>query len=458
MSVHTHTRWAAIIERHFVVLLMIAASIVSLLNWRSIWQQGITPYFEDFADVIRSGFDPSAAVRRGCPTYPMWGYGWFLAVTQSRIILFLIQNFLGVLALVAFARALRQQQILERGPLLVFRLLLILAVPWYALHSVTWPASPAAALLLTGIVLATAVCAPGPVRWLPLLLSGVSLGLAANFRSDTLPVVVLIALTLLAAGGFQRSVAVRCSMWLLAIIACLAPWSVYTRSVAGRPLLTSTNAGLVNLIAFGYVEDNPWGITVNDNDPVVAGMIREHLGRDVPPVHYEADRVLRQEFVRLVRAAPHVYARRVLRILWLSAVGGAYSGEFFRWIDAQSDVAEKRYAEMRARWHRMQVSELAQRPRDAALVALQLLGRLPTVPIVFASLLLLPLTATWGIRRRNALVCCTVAGIVGTWLLTGLTGLPEPRFANPIYPLHLANLVLGATLITNRIHSRVSGR
>ncbi len=171
----------------------------------------------------------------------MWGYGWFLAVTPSRILL-VIQNFLGVLALVALERALRQQQILERGPPLGFRLLLILAVPWYALHSVTWPASPAAALLLTGIVLATAVCAPGPVRWLPLLLSGVSLGLAANFRSDTLPV-VLIALALLAPGGFQRRVAVRCRVWLLAIIACLAPWSVYTRSVTGRPLLTSMNAG-----------------------------------------------------------------------------------------------------------------------------------------------------------------------------------------------------------------------
>ncbi len=86
----------------------------------------------------------------------------------------------------------------------------------------------------------------------------------------------------------------------------LLPWATYTRAVRGHALLGSTNGGLASLIGFGVVPDNPWQITLSDDDAAVAGLLAARLGPRAGTMSFHADRLLRAEFVACVRQAPAV--------------------------------------------------------------------------------------------------------------------------------------------------------
>ncbi len=142
------------VDRYYLLLAALVALTVLVLNRAASGQGGITPYFQDLANVIRAGFDPAAATRRGAPTYPMWGYAWLFLVTENHFVLVLVQNAAALLAAGWLVRTLATRSLFGPGQLTLLRLLLIVSLPWYAFHSVPWEASLQATLLLVGCTFA----------------------------------------------------------------------------------------------------------------------------------------------------------------------------------------------------------------------------------------------------------------------------------------------------------------
>lgn len=452
-----HVRWADIVDRHFLLLLSAAALLVLVLNWRATGQEGMHPYYMDFRDVIRAGFDPAAATRKGIPTFPMWGYGWLLLLTTQKLPLRLLQIALGVGALWLWSNALEREGLLKGRALTVYRVLAILTTPWFALHSVPWPSSISASLTLAAAALVPHIYRAGQTRWLPILAGGLLLGVAGNFRSDVLLLALALAPVLVISGHLRPSVWLRLGVWLGSAYGLMLPWLIFTWCVTGMPLLTSTNAGLTALTGFGEVRDNRWGITLNDEDPAVAQLIVRRLGHPAPPVSFAADRVLKEEFARLVRADPGEYLRKVRRTLWRHVTGGA-AAEFYRWLARDPTVAYDHYAVLRRALPRGDVAALLRDPGATAIMALQGMTALVGVVLIAMSFALLPVTAAAALVRRQPFALVFLVVIAYTALVVAFLANADSRFVGPVFPCHLANLVLGGAVLISGLRRRRSGQ
>ena len=443
------------INQNAVLLWALAAAMCIWLNWWARSQQGMIPCFYDFRDVIRAGFDPHAAVRRGVPTFPMWGYGWLLLLTTNKLVLLLLQNVLAVLSFWIFVRAIEAERLLGSGGLAALRVMLVFTLPFYA---VTWPAAVSTSLITMSVAFTRTLPNAGGGRLLLAAGAGVLLGLAANFRSDALLIGLVLAPILLIAGHLRARVWLRVGLWLVCAYGLMLPWAAYTRSVVGRPLLTSTNSGLTSLAGFGHVPDNRWGITISDEDPVIANMIVASLGHAASPVSYEADCVLKQEFRRLVQADPREYLRKVLHTTWRHVRRGAYAGEFVRRVATSGADPDEYYFATRSELVRHPWQVLSANPLGVLLVVLQVGCSLVGKVVVLVSFLSLPIIAVWALARRRTLLFCFIAVIVYSAAVVGLLALADSRFASHVYAFHLLNILVAAGLLRNWLGRVWGGR
>ncbi|MBI3725012.1 hypothetical protein HY251_13815, partial [bacterium] len=397
----------------FLALGALMAAVVSWYNWEARAMSGILPYYEDYKRIILAGFDPAAS-RIGCPTFPMWGYGWVYVVTESKLAIVGFQQALGLLAAWMLVR--HVERIGAPGHAGALGLLLLLSGPWFVLHSILWPYSIAASLTLMSVVLVhRGICLDEGGR-LPVVLSGILFGLALNFRSDAFLMPLGLAFALWALGSPRGRAGRLALLWLACIYAMLVPWMAYTKHVSGHVLLTSTNGGANLFIGLGDLEGNKWGIVESDSDPLTHRILAEKLGPDYRMVSYDADQVLRREFLARVAEDPGEFARKCLRNLRLMWQLGAHPGEFEATAEPVTGM------------------------KGAVYSASCFMG----LNVVRYSLLLLPFAAVLSCtRRRSFLVLVWLVVAYQTTL--NMLGHYVPGYTNLVYVFHLLNVFLVVT-------------
>jgi hypothetical protein len=165
--------------------LLVVSSVVSFVvcyfNYDA-YEMGIFKYYECFRALIAAGFDSSAHT---CDsnTFPMWGYGWLLLLSESKPVLLFIHCSRSIGSVLFLLTTVRTAFSLTDFQYNVLKWLVVLSLPWYALNSVLWPHSIAVSLLLISLaLLIRAHCSATPEfrLW---LLSGLSFGIMLNFRS-----------------------------------------------------------------------------------------------------------------------------------------------------------------------------------------------------------------------------------------------------------------------------------
>lgn len=310
---------------------LVAAALVPVfvyLNLDALGMQGIYPEYLCFRRAILHGLDPAANTCQSA-TFPMWGYGWLLAVTRSETALLVFQGLGAVAAAWLLLRVLTQQGLLGGRPLRLVKGLLVVCIPWYAFHALRWPYSEASTLDMVSLAVLFVVLGRTVPSYRLVALSGLLFGCALNFRSDYIALPALIVLVVLLLSPSRRLQLPRLGVWLAAIVLALVPWMIYSARATGHVLVTSTNAGHVLYISLGQLPGNPWGITPSDSDPRMHRELDAHFHHAATSsLTYASDRYLRHRFVQLVRAHPAAWLHKDVVDAASTLTGGFYNGEF----------------------------------------------------------------------------------------------------------------------------------
>jgi hypothetical protein len=328
-------------DRFWPLLMVALVPLFVYLNFDALHMQGIYPAYVCFRSVILAGADPGASSCQS-PTFPIWGYGFLLLVTQNKVALLVFQNLLAIFAAWFFLRTLERLEVLGSKTLRIIRFALVLSLPWYALHSLQWPYSEAASLLLLALACLFLALRSGARRLWFAAISGVLFGAMLNFRSDYigLPLLIAAVLLLMPAAPWRERVA-RVAVWVISIGLMMSGWMAYSERATGHVLLTSTNSGHVLFIGLGDLPGNPWHITPVDEDPRMHAELDAHFGSHVSSLTYESDAFLRQRFIALVLEDPMDYAKKVAYDAAGTLVKSDYAGEFYEQDSCQPNCATK---------------------------------------------------------------------------------------------------------------------
>lgn len=305
-------------------LIIIVAFTIGLfaINHRHYSEQGIyrgyhVPLAERIVDGSGYSIEESGMLKPAF--YPMWGYAGLISLLslthQREAALILLQLILAVHGIILMYGLFR----------LRFRWFHLAGLlPFVILMSVKWCDAIVSYLLVSFFCFAVNYWTSGRIRWL--LLAGLALGGAANFRSEYIYLPGLIAVVaLLPFYQTYRKRALLFSAGVMAIqLLCLLPWAYRYYENNGNVSLTGSNGGMVLFISLGQLPNNPWGIEHSDDDAFEYS--RLHGG--FSPTSPEGNKVLRDAFVGNVLAHPGWYAAKVLRNVSRAFLGGVYSGDF----------------------------------------------------------------------------------------------------------------------------------
>ena len=259
---------------------------------------------------------------RAITTYPLWGYALLIAALGSGPLLGFAQALLASASLALFLLVLRGAFPQQRR-LAAFTL--VLALPWYFLHSVRWPDAPSAALLLTAVLALLYAWETHRIRWAAI--AGLMLGMSLNLRPDKvlLPIAIGLALPLarrlgMAGGLGWAGIAVFAgASWAL-----LLPWALHYHSETGHYSLTSSNGGMVAYISLGQLPDNPWGVVHQDSH---AGEVLSAADIREPAWSERGNEFLMARFRENVSSDPAAYVRKIIWNLRTMLLAGFYVGD-----------------------------------------------------------------------------------------------------------------------------------
>src|SRR4051794_24301148 len=102
-------------DRWWWLLALAVGVVIVHLNRDALGMQGVLPAYSCFRAAIVAGLDP-AANHCASPTFPMWGYGWLLAVTANVSALLVFQVALATAAAWFFLRVLEDVDLLTTVP------------------------------------------------------------------------------------------------------------------------------------------------------------------------------------------------------------------------------------------------------------------------------------------------------------------------------------------------------
>lgn len=440
-------------DRYYILCMVPVSLLVLVLNYHAQGMQGLVPNYEDFKRIILAGFDPKAGIH-GTPTFPMWGYGWLLLVTENKAALLVLQNALALLAVWIFLRHLERSRAVAASTIVLLKILLVVSVPWYVFHSLRWPYSIAISLFLVSCVLFVDACSSGEPRTTRLVLSGVLFGLVLNFRSDFMWMPWMFVAITLAARGWNRRILAKGAVWLAAVYLLLVPWALYTKRTTGHYLLTSTNAGHVLFIGLGNLPGNKWGIQDSDGDPVMHALIRERFGAQKSSLVYETDRFLQREFLRRILEDPTEFSRKMVYNFQSMLVSGVYAGEFFERPECQPRCFIQYMRTLRELRSDPVTSVLTRSMDDARALLHVYSGNVGKYEVLF-SFILFPLVAILAWREKNLLMLLVLGGIAYQAALNVLA-YNMATYTSNMYFFHLTNLSLGIIWV-GRLFKRERG-
>jgi len=437
---------AILLDRYYFVLMSLAAAFVLWANLHETTMAGILPYYRDFARVILQGFDPAAATERGLPTFPMWGYGWLMLITESKSVLLILQNTLAILTVWFTTRFLERRPGPSQFELDLFKGLVLLCLPWYAFNSTLWPYSIAANSFAVSALLFVEGCERSELSLSQIICSGLLFGLALNFRSDLIMLPFVIAAgVIIFSRGLKVRTATKGVIWILCIFGMLTPWALYTKHVTGEYLWRSTNSGHVLFIGLGQLPDNKWGITPTDEDPLMRRIIVQRAGPNGSSLDHKGDRILREEFISRVLSDPWEWLRRSGYGARLVLTMGFYPGGFFDQYSTGVRKTAKEFVASPADF----VNNYGWSTWRFVLVAVSWVqGSL----LLWTSLLLLPLTLFRTIKTRDMLGLIVVLSI-GYQTAIGVFAFNLPGYSSNMLLFHLINISKGSSLLLTHVRS-----
>ncbi|MCB4756449.1 MAG: hypothetical protein LHV69_05345 [Elusimicrobia bacterium] len=402
-------RAGTLLNKYYLAFMIVVSPFVLVLNWRAKVMRGILPNYLQFKSVFSSWFQPTGSAPDPL-TFPMWGYGWLLFFTENKLILLLFQLALGLFSTWFLIRDLEKCKLGSPGMILSIKFLMVIAFPWYALHSLQWPHSPTVSLMVLSFVLFLRFSeASSKSIFLPII-SGALFGISLNFRSDFIFIPLLFLILSLLLRGSGPSL-VRAVMWVLSVYIMLLPWAFYTHKVTGHYLMTSTNGGAVLYCGLGQLPGNKWGITVSDEDPSMVRLLRERFGDNINYVSYEASQLLKKEFFRLVREDPKEFLRKAAYAAFRVWHNGAYRGEFFERPSCEPNC-ETEFLRIRRHFMRHPLTLLPLpmniRIRFLAEFYSDCFGRI----IVLLSFLMVPATLLYSLKSKNLLILSSILFIL----------------------------------------------
>lgn len=402
-----------------------------------------------FKNIIVKGFDPVAA-GYPTPTFPMWGYGWLLLITESKVALIVLQYALAIVSIWLLLRYIAEQKILGGLELFLLEFVMIISVPWYAFHSFPYPPSIASSLLILSILfLAKGFFYERAVNW-AVVASGLFLGTALNFRSDFfLFPVGLVGITWLL---FPTKKSLKSLLgWIAMVYLALLPWGIYAKHVTGHFLFSSTNGGHVLFIGLGQLPDNRWGITYSDKDPRMFDVVRWEVGEDAAQTNYgttlyESDVALKREFWRLVAEDPSEYWRK---LKWaFQTYWDLHEAEFY---EVEKEPFKGGYERQRA-WHE-RLAGLGHwrilKQEGPSILLRVLLERISVVireifqrhGVPLYAFLIFPFVAIVGALRRDVLVVGAMSVLAYRCSLS-IVSVTQPQYTTQVYVFHVLSIVL----------------
>jgi hypothetical protein len=440
-------------ERAFLALCGGTAVVISALNYSALGMDGLLPYYQDYRNVIASGFDLARGTL-GHPTFPMWGYGWLLLLTDSKPVLLILQNCLGLLAVWMLFRHLRDRERWTVPAPLLLTVGVLLTVPWFALHSVRWPNSIAASLLLFSILLFVQALRVRSAVNPRLIASAICFGMLLNFRSDyyLLPLAMAAVPPVLLPEG--RRLVSALLVWVVLVYAALGPWALYTRHATGEFLINSTNSGHVLFIGLGNLPDNAWGITGSDQDPAMNDVLVREFGEPTSSLVLKADHVLKREFRQRVADHPAEFLRKMAHNARATVLGGVYAGEFYEHPRCGSECRAS-YLARRASVPASLLSTTSSGEDRLRLVA-HLISAITGRAVAATSFLLLPLTLVIAIRGRSAIMILAL-GTISYQAMIQIVGYHMSTYMSAVYLLHIAHIGFCIRWLNQRATQQLQG-
>lgn len=319
-----------LIDRYYILICTFHIPIILYFNWPEL--KTARPAWHDlnFKTIILSGFDPFVIEAIPTPTFPQWGYGFLLLLTENVALLIGLQLLLSLFALFIFISTIEKTEIVSKVALFLIKCLLIFSFYLPAINLQLNPKGIGLSLFLLSLTFLIKALDQNRTRHF--ILSGLFFGLMLNFRSDywLLPVGVLVCMPILFSG---KQLLKKLLLWLICIYGSLMPWGFYTKKVTGHYLLTSTNSGHVCFIGLGLLNPNPWGVTPDDGDPKMQALLTKQFGSRANSSYfsctYDGDAFLKKAWLRAIFQHPIAYVKKCLYCTWLFAKSGIERQGFY---------------------------------------------------------------------------------------------------------------------------------
>jgi hypothetical protein len=366
---------------------------------------GLLPYYMDYAEVIRGGFDPSLA-STGRPTFPMWGYGWIFLLTTNKLSICLIQAFLAALAIHTMLDYLQKKDFFGSNAIGILKVLILMSFSWIAIQFGLSPYSFAISLQIISLVYLFKGLESDCWRrtLLYISISALCFGLLLNFRSDYLYFTSMIVPISFWSCGWRKGL-VASSVWIFIVYALLLPWALYTQKIVVEPLLKSTKSGHVFYIGLGNLPGNKWGITSEDSDPKMSEELIGALGEKGNSLTYEGDKWIKKRFVELIVADPLEYTKKVVYAASKTLVSGIYVPEFH---NLRSNCIGDCKGEFISDVINSPISALFESREKFFIYALSYLSIFTGIIFLLISYLVLPFVLIDSVHKKNIFLvtCC----------------------------------------------------
>jgi len=367
--------------------------------------------------------------------FPVWGYplfclpGVWLGHTAKYVLV--AQYLLSMVGLFYFYKTFDLKERFWHIPLLW---------PYFIMASVKWADAVACILVLPYIYYTHQHLVHGRRRHL--FLSGILLGLMATFRSEYLVLVAFqLAVVLLPhVRQFRRRYLVLIGSQFLLTLAVLSPWAIRAYLVSSHIYFTGANGGMVSYISLGQLPDNPWHIKHSDAE----AFAYTHARGERNTVGPEGDRMLKQEFRRLVLAHPGAYARKVWHNLKRALNKGVYMGDACSPYESPERESRVQAVAEEHGW-RVAIQKTMTARETADLLFWRTLVRLYSIikPMWLVLLLMFVAAGFMPARKPQSLLFAIILGLVIHKIAIVSLLQHQPRHMNPIWMPVLGFALLG---------------
>lgn len=434
-----------IIDRFFIFFVVLIFSLVFWLNYDSSLMSGILPAYIEFKNIILSGFSSDYIATTENPTFPMWGYGWVLLITENRFLIFLFQSLIAIWSLFFLIKVLDRYKLFSIIQVKFFKLLVLVAIPFFAINISLTPYGLAISLFIFCFVFFLRGYYEKNLReW---FIAGLFLGLVLNFRSDFIYYPLLLILIFIFLKQYKNLIQFIFT-FIIGMYIVMIPWGIYTKKVTGHYLSSSTNSGHVFYIGLGQLPNNKWGIEPHDGDPKMHEEIKNYFGFSKSSLVYETDIFLKKIFIEEIKKYPIEYIKKNIVAFKKSIFDGAYSGEFF--LKGYKDKEEGR--EKYISWkNNISLSNFMEALLNSEFqYIVHIIVMLVSSFIKLLSFVLIPITIYFGIKNRDFFVLIVISIIVYQSLIL-VFAFNMSLYSTNVFLFHIINIILGITYLKKTI-------